>query len=232
MGTSFEALKSREKHLSSKTQGTVLRRPPLPHKLGVPKPGCFKLGCLQFLCKSALLCSFCAHLRSFALICALLRSFACFCKRPRLERPRLGTAEQRSVCADAMPVQLRAHLCSAACSPQVALLPPSGSLPLQRLHAKHMPELHTCQCITLHHVSVAIQATLYMILLRPLASNSNKHIQNVFPGQVGPRFASANLGVTVGTNRSPKETSLFLVGTRRIGANPEKSDLVNFRGPD
>ena len=38
---------------------------------------------------------FCVHLRlrSFALICALLRAFACFCVRPRLEWPRLGTAE-------------------------------------------------------------------------------------------------------------------------------------------
>ena len=68
---------------------------------GGPKRGCFKPGCLQFLRRSALLCSFapfcallrirvCALLRTF---CALLRSFACFCVRPRLERPRLGTAE-------------------------------------------------------------------------------------------------------------------------------------------
>ena len=33
------------------------------------------------------------RLRSFALICALLRAFACFCERPRIERPRLGTAD-------------------------------------------------------------------------------------------------------------------------------------------
>ena len=52
---------------------------------------------------------FCALLRSFALfcglafapfksvlICTLLRSFACFCVRPRLERPRLGTADDKS----------------------------------------------------------------------------------------------------------------------------------------
>ena len=38
------------------------------------------------------LASVCALLRSFALICTLLRTFACFCVRPRLERPRLGTA--------------------------------------------------------------------------------------------------------------------------------------------
>ena len=45
---------------------------------------------------------FCAPLRPFvlfcglpfALICALLRAVACFCVRPRLERPRLGTAEK------------------------------------------------------------------------------------------------------------------------------------------
>ena len=37
--------------------------------LGVPKPGCFKPGCLQSLRGSALL-------RSFAPFCALLRSFA------------------------------------------------------------------------------------------------------------------------------------------------------------
>ena len=44
---------------------------------------------------------FCALLRPFALFCGLalalfcphLRSFACFCVRPRLERPRLGTAD-------------------------------------------------------------------------------------------------------------------------------------------
>ena len=55
-------------------------------------PGCFKPGCLPFLCGSALLHSlrpftlFC----EFVLFCALLRSFACFCVRPRLERPHLG----------------------------------------------------------------------------------------------------------------------------------------------
>ena len=72
--------------------------------LGVPKPGWFKPGCLLFLRRSALLCSFapfCAllrsladlHLRSFAFICAPLCAFACFCARPRLERPVSGTAE-------------------------------------------------------------------------------------------------------------------------------------------
>ena len=57
-------------------------------KRGVPKPGCFRPRCLQFLRRSALLRPFAlallwtcvyALLRSFALICALLRSFACFC---------------------------------------------------------------------------------------------------------------------------------------------------------
>ena len=56
---------------------------------------------------------FCALLHPFALFCALLRSFAlfsgiafalfrahlrgltCFCVRPRLERPRLGTADKK-----------------------------------------------------------------------------------------------------------------------------------------
>ena len=72
--------------------------------LGVPKPGCFKPGCLQFLCGSALKCSsvlFCSllcsladlRLRSFALICTLLCAFACFCVQQRLERPRLGSAD-------------------------------------------------------------------------------------------------------------------------------------------
>ena len=37
---------------------------------------------------------FCPLLRSLELICALLRAFACFCVRPRLERPRLGTADK------------------------------------------------------------------------------------------------------------------------------------------
>ena len=54
---------------------------------------------------------FCALLRSlalfcglaFALFCALLRAFACFCVRPRLERPRLGTAELRMVIVDPFP---------------------------------------------------------------------------------------------------------------------------------
>ena len=37
---------------------------------GVPKPVCFKPGCLQFLRRSALLCSFAVlRLRPFALIC-------------------------------------------------------------------------------------------------------------------------------------------------------------------
>ena len=55
--------------------------------LGVPKPSCFKPGCLQFLCGCALLrpfaffCRlafglFCAHLRSFARICVFLRPTA------------------------------------------------------------------------------------------------------------------------------------------------------------
>ena len=35
------------------------------------------------------------RLRSFALL--RLRSFACFCVRPRLERPRLGTADRYSI---------------------------------------------------------------------------------------------------------------------------------------
>ena len=68
--------------------------------LGAPKPGCCKPACLQFLRRSALLRSFapfCALLRSFADL--RLRSFARICAlfcvglRPRLERPRLGTAE-------------------------------------------------------------------------------------------------------------------------------------------
>ena len=54
------------------------------HFLEVPKPGCFKSGCLQCLRWSALLRSFaglafalfCAHLHSFALIWAFLRSTA------------------------------------------------------------------------------------------------------------------------------------------------------------
>ena len=49
-------------------------------RLGVPKPGCFKPGRLQFLRGSALLHScapFCALLRSC--VCALLRSFARIC---------------------------------------------------------------------------------------------------------------------------------------------------------
>ena len=41
---------------------------------------------------------FCALLRPFALLrlrsfALFLRAFACFCKRPRLQRPRLGTAD-------------------------------------------------------------------------------------------------------------------------------------------
>ena len=45
------------------------------------------------VCNSYAEALFCALLRSFALFCSLLRSFALFCARPRLERPRLGTAE-------------------------------------------------------------------------------------------------------------------------------------------
>ena len=54
-------------------------------ELGVPKPGCFKPGCLQFLRRSALLrpfVLFCALLRTCA--CALLRSFALFCAHLRV----------------------------------------------------------------------------------------------------------------------------------------------------
>ena len=72
-------------------------------------PRFLKPGCLHFLAEAlfcALLCPFvffcallrtcdCARLHSFALFCAHLRSFACFCVRPRLERPRLGTAEAK-----------------------------------------------------------------------------------------------------------------------------------------
>ena len=67
-------------------------------KSGVPKPVCFKPGCLQFL-------RGCSLLRSFAPLCTLLRSsadlrlrsFACFCIRPRLERPRLGTGDKKKM---------------------------------------------------------------------------------------------------------------------------------------
>ena len=63
--------------------------------LGVPKPGCFKPGGLQFLRGSALLPSFapfCALVRSFALFCALLQTcvrallwtFALFCTHLRV----------------------------------------------------------------------------------------------------------------------------------------------------
>ena len=48
----------------------------------------------------ALFCALCALLRTCvcaqSLFCAHLRAFARFCVRPRLERPRLGTADNRS----------------------------------------------------------------------------------------------------------------------------------------
>ena len=49
--------------------------------LGVPKPGCFKPGCLRFLRGSALLRSLNLRLFAlfFALFCTLLRYFALFC---------------------------------------------------------------------------------------------------------------------------------------------------------
>ena len=97
--------------------------------LGVPKPGCLKPGCLQFLrallrsfelfCallrSFALICAFlrsfalfCAHFRSFALICTLLRSFSCFCIRPRLRAtaPRLGTAENQHFDSQSLRYQI------------------------------------------------------------------------------------------------------------------------------
>ena len=99
---------------------------------GVPRPGCFKPGCLQFLRGSALSRSsapFCAlsrsfanlrlrsfadlRLRSFAHIRALLRSFVWFCERPRLERLRLGTADFRasySMCTGESPRNFPSHL--------------------------------------------------------------------------------------------------------------------------
>ena len=45
--------------------------------LGVPKPGCFKPGCLKCWRGSTLLRSFAPFLRSY--VCALLHSFALFC---------------------------------------------------------------------------------------------------------------------------------------------------------
>ena len=73
-----------------------------PGRAGSSLPGCFKPGCLHFLRRNALWRSFVPfgallrslRLPSFALICDLLRAFAGFCKRPRLARPRLGTAER------------------------------------------------------------------------------------------------------------------------------------------
>ena len=44
-------------------------------KSGVPKPGCFKRGCLQFYAEALL----CARLRPFALFCARKRSSAHIC---------------------------------------------------------------------------------------------------------------------------------------------------------
>ena len=62
--------------------------------LGVPKPGCFKPGCLQYLLLCALLrpfVPFCALLRTC--VCVLLRSFAFFCAHLRVscEQPAFRT---------------------------------------------------------------------------------------------------------------------------------------------
>ena len=93
--------------------------------LGVPKPGCFKPGCIQFLCGSAQ-SLFCALLRSFALFCGLaftlfFAKFAFFSAHLRvsasdslrLERPRLGTADLDSLGGGAgTPRRLLRRLCS------------------------------------------------------------------------------------------------------------------------
>ena len=63
-------------------RGPRTARIPAARSLGVPKPGCFKPGCLQVWRGGALLhpfVPFCALLRTC--VCALLRSFACFCHR-------------------------------------------------------------------------------------------------------------------------------------------------------
>ena len=76
-----------------------------PVYLGVPKLGCFKRGCLQCLRGLRSFAPFCALFALFfalfcglvlALICALLRTLACLCVRPRLERPHLGIAENKT----------------------------------------------------------------------------------------------------------------------------------------
>ena len=59
-------------------------------KSGVPKPGCFKPGCLQFLRRTSALwrsfVPFCSLLRTC--VCALLRSFALFCAHLRVSASR------------------------------------------------------------------------------------------------------------------------------------------------
>ena len=80
-GTTFQQTKT----------GTGVERKPLRATqwisgkiLGVPKPGCLKSVCLQFLHRSGLLRSFtpfCALFKSFALFCGL--AFALFCARLR-----------------------------------------------------------------------------------------------------------------------------------------------------
>ena len=70
-------------------------------KLGSSQTWLFQTWLFAFYAEAlfrALLRSFAdLRLRSFALICALLRAFACFCVRPRLERQRLGTAENTRI---------------------------------------------------------------------------------------------------------------------------------------
>ena len=66
----------------TKSMFLQVKSPSWKAALDVPKPGCFKPGCLQFLRRSAILRSFalfCALLHPFTLFCALFLPFALFC---------------------------------------------------------------------------------------------------------------------------------------------------------
>ena len=79
----------------------------LSHSLvwGVPKPGCFKAGCLRFLCGGTFLRSFAPFFFFLFLACALFYVHLCpFCIRSCWQRPRLGILENFSGGRRARPI--------------------------------------------------------------------------------------------------------------------------------
>ena len=67
----------------------------------------------------------------------------------------------------------------------------------------------------------------------PTMPASERSLGHLHTGRArGSRESQSNFEVSFGSLKSPLSISKALIRTHRIGANPEKSDLVNFRGPN